>query len=126
MRTLLAAALMAFAATTAPRLAKVPVPQWKCDVSPVTRCTLRGLTPNCSRNNLGERGEVSLPLGTDAGGHTDAAVSLHRHPCPFVRADAGGLDEGHQTNTHMFSFRPQTRLLFFDKFLVPDQLERLI
>ena len=47
-RTDWAAAWIAFPATTAPRLAKVPVPQWNSLVSPVTTRTSDGATPTAS------------------------------------------------------------------------------
>ena len=70
----------ALPATTAPRLAKVPAPQWNWSVSPVTTSTSRDVDAELLGDDLREAGEVPLALRADAGG--DASPCRSAAPAP--------------------------------------------
>ena len=124
-RTALAAALMALAATTAPRLAKVPVPQWNSAVSPVTRRTSRGLTPSWSATIWAKEVKCPCPCVPTPVATLTWPLGLDGHARALVGADARRLDKGHDAQAHVFALGAQARLLLLDELFVADHGRRL-
>src|SRR5207245_1914314 len=195
-RTRTAAAWQALPATTAPRLANVPVPQGDPRGSPVTTCTsptsppspppasehqiggrrcelaareledllantdggrMAGATghdgaaagkraratvelPRIARHDvhlahvhaehlghdLGEHGEVALPLRPHAGRQADAPARLDGDARALVGPDSRPLDVAHHADPHVPAGRPQAPLLLAQEAFVIDGLERLV
>ena len=76
--------------------------------------------------DLGQHGEVPLPLGPDSRGDRDPAVGVHLHPGALVGSDAGAFDVGDHANADMTAFGTQAGLLVVDERLVVDELQRLV
>jgi hypothetical protein len=102
-------------ATTAPRLAKVPVPQWNWSVSPVTTSTFGHVDTELLGGDLREHRVVPLALGADAGDDGDLAAGLHLHAGAFEGADAGALDVADEAGPTAASPGAQPRLLLGDE-----------
>ena len=77
-------------------------------------------------DDLGEAGEMSLPLCADAGRHVHLAIGLHLDLGAFVWSDARTLDIAGDTNAHVPTFCAQARLFFIEKFPIADHIKRFI
>src|SRR5258708_1410592 len=74
--------------------------------------------------DLGEDGEMPLPLGADAGGDADLAARLHLDLGALIGADPGALDVARNADADAAALRLQARLLLLDETVIADELQR--
>src|SRR3990172_3442837 len=77
--------------------------------------------PQLFGGDLGEAGEVTLPLSPDAGRDADFAGGLDLDAGALIGSDAGPFDIGHDADAGMASLLAQPWLLFLDEIVIPDQ-----
>ncbi len=71
-------------------------------------------------HDLGETGEVALPLGADAGGYADLAGGLDLHPGALIGTDAGAFDVYDHADADLPALSPQLRLDLRHEVVVVD------
>ena len=73
--------------------------------------------------DLGEAGEMPLPLGADSGGDADLAARLHLHLGALIGADAGALHIAGHADADAAALRREPRLLVPEEVVIADEFQ---